>query len=331
MRICPCRLFFGLAVVLSLASASWGAGARKAYDEDEASLGTTGWFVRPVADTPMDQLAHADALAEKGRLARAERAYRALVNRWPREPEAAVAQHKRAILLRRRGKLKEAFEAFQRLIEVYPGQFAYEEVLQAQFDVAVEVMNQRRGKFLVFPGFAAPERALEMLAQVVENGPRWARAAEAQYLQGTIREKNFEHELAVLDYTETLLRYPDSAFAEPAALGRARTLVRLSDESPHDTAAAWEAWYALSLFNTTYPDSDLRSEADGYARHIYDRLARGAYDIAVYYDRTADQAAAALSAYESFVRRFPGSRWTAEANRRISELKPVVENAREAP
>lgn len=330
MQVRPYHIL-GLLALLSGLFPALGAGPSKIYTEDEASTRSRSLLLRPARDNAIDQLIYADELLEAGRIRKADRAYRALVRRWPQEPEASVALHKHADILRRRGKLKDAFDALQQLIDQYPGQFQYEDVLQTQFDLAIETMNKRRGKFLFIPGFRAPERALDLLDQIVKNGPRWKHAPEAQYLQGSIREQIAEYDLAVLDYTETLLRYPNSQFAEPAAFGRARTLVRLSDQSPNDTDAALEARYALTHFKSAFPDSAYSAEVQAYLRQIIDKLAKGAYDIAVYYDEVAHKPQSALSAYESFARRFPSSQWTETANQRIKELQPVVENERAAP
>lgn len=330
MQIRPYALL-GLIGLLAVLPAAAGSKPRKTYMEDEASTHSTSMFLSPDRDNAIDQLLYADELLEAGKLRKADKAYRALLDEWPHEPEASVALHKHANLLQRRGKLKDAFEALQRLIDDYPGQFKYEDVLQSQFDIAKETMSTRRGKFLFIPGFKAPERALDMFDQIVRNGPRWKHAPEAQYLQGEIREEIIEYELAVLDYTETLLRYPDSAFAEKAAFGRAKTLVRLSEQSPNDTDAAREARYALSLFQTTFPNSEFTPQVNALSQEVYDGLAKDAFDIAVYYDRIARKPQSALSAYESFARRFPSSEWTDQANQRINELKTVPENNRAAP
>ena len=100
----------------------------------------------------------------------------------------------------------------------------------------------------------------------------------------------------------------------------------MSNESPNDIDSAQEAWHALTLFNTTYPKSEYRQRAGEYTKQMYNRLARGAYDIAVFYETKAHKYEAALFAYENFVRRFPSSQWTQKANQRIQALKQLLEN-----
>jgi len=310
---------------LGLVALTATATASKPYSA-ESDSGKKGVFLRPSEDTPHEQLAYADGLYQRNRLKRADRQYRALVRSWPRSPEAVTAQYKHATILAKRDKLVKAFEAYQDLVDNYTGRFQYEDVLERQFEIAEEIMNRRVGKLLILRGFEAPERALDLLEKVVTNGPRWEKAPEAQHLMGEIQEYTKQYELATVSYMETMLRYPRSPFAEKSAFGRARCLSTISNESPTDNEAAEEAWYQLSIFNTTYPESEYRDQASILTRQIYDRLALNAYQVATFYDRQARNHKAALNAYESFVQRFRTSKWTEEAKTRIEALSKAVKD-----
>lgn len=313
-----------------LAAALWAALlpaaiAAKPYTEELAPEGNRGLFLRPRQDTPAEQLAHAEALLQEGRERAADRQFRALVRTWPSTPEAGAAQFQHAAYLQRRGKLEKAFESYQFLVENYPGRFPYETVLERQFEIALEIKDHRRGAFLGLPGFTSPERALPMLEDIVRNGPRWERAPEAHFLMGSIREQNKEYDLAVVSYLETLLRYPRSPYAMEAAFARARCLVTLADRNPYDKDRTEEAWYALSVFLTSYPESEYAEEARAMYAKITERRAERAYQIAEYYDKTADNPEAALTAYRTFVNSHPSSKWTESAQQRITTLQEIVE------
>ena len=323
MRKSAARLGFFL-VFTAVALASVGVPAAEPYTEERESGPRRHLLRRASQATPQEQLAYADGLKARGQFKKADRQYRWLVRSWPNAPEAAVAQLNHAVHLRKRKKFEKSFEALQHLVETYPGRFPFDEVLSMQFGIAKDLMERRRGQFLFFPGFRSPQQALPLLEKVVKNGPRWEHAAEAQYLMGQIREENREEEMAVLDYMDTMLRYPRSPYATKAALGRARGLVHLSNRSPYDRELAQEAWYALTMYRTSYLGSQDPGEVDEMTRTVYNRLARGAYDIALFYDLKAKRPKSALVAYESFVRSYPVSEWTEEANARIEDLSKVV-------
>ena len=300
------------------------ARAGKPYEETQKRH---SWFSfnRPAKKNPADQLAHADALREAGALRKAGRAYKALAVTWPGSPEAVPAQLRYARTLDARHKEEAAFDAYQTLMEANTGGFPYDEVLQRQFDIAISIMNQRRGRLLIFGGFRAPERAIPLLEKVVQNGPRSPLAPEAQYLVGQANEWAGQYELAVVAYMTAQHRYPLSPFAEKAAFGRARALVRLSEESPNDAEALEQAWAGVVLFLNRYPQAADREAVAAYRDALFKRRVDAAYQQAVFYDKLARKPAAALQTYRSFLKLYPQSERAALARQRVDELAAQVE------
>lgn len=300
------------------------APAEKPYVESQKKHSWFSWN-RPSKKNPIDQLAYADDLFAQGSLKKAGKAYKALAVTWPGSPEAVPAQLRYARSLDARGKTEKAFDAYQMLMEANAGGFPYDDVLKRQFEIAHEVMNKRRGRILLFGGFKAPERAVPLFEKVVQNGPRSPFAAEAQFLAGRAYELSEQYELAVVSYMTAQHRYPLTPFAEKAAFGRARSLYRLSEESPNDEEALEQAWAGVVLFLNNYPQAEDADVAKAYRDTLLSRRSRMAYDKAVFYDKLAKKPAAALQAYRSFVTMYPRSEWAALAQTRIDQLAPQVE------
>jgi outer membrane protein assembly factor BamD (BamD/ComL family) len=300
------------------------AAASKVYEETSGRKGRY-FFRRPRKNTPDQQLAYADKLLEEGKMRRAMRHYLALTRFWPESPQAGEAQYKYARLLDHRGKLMDAFEEYQRLFDHHTGFFPYDEVLHRQFELAEILMNRRKGKFLFFPGFTAPERAAPLFESIVKNGPQWERAPEAQFFVGQAYEKSLEYEQAVAAYMRTQQRYPASPFAEKASFRTAHCFYTLAQESPNNKQLLENAWATTTLFLTTYPRSDLAPKAREYAESLRRQRARLAYNTATYYDRIEKRPKSALIAYETLLRDFPDSDWTEKAKGRIEALKKIVE------
>lgn len=296
----------------------------KPYEETEKKH---SWFSlsRPSRKNPEDQLAWARKLQEEGRLRKATRAYRALVVTWPGSTEAPLAQWGLAQSLDARHKMEDAFDEYNNLTSHYTGGYPYDSVVQRQFEIAHSIMDKRRGAFLMFGGFKAPERAVPMFEKVVQNAPRASFAAEAQYLIGRAYELSDQLELAVVSYMTAQHRYPGTSWAEKASFGRARCLVRLSEESPNDEEALDQAWAAVVVFLNTFPQSEDAELGKAYRENLLRRRAKASYDKALFYDRIAKRPAAAIQSYENFVRQFPNSEWTALARARMQELTPLVE------
>ena len=312
--------------LLLCAACGLNAGAAAApYTEAQPAHGWNIFRLRPVKANPAEQLAYARQLQQAGRSRAAIRQLRALVSTWPSAPEAAEAQFTYARLLEERQDWSSAFEEYTYLIEHYAGAFPYSEVLDRQFNIAKLIMNRRKARFLFFPGFFSPERAVPLFEKIVAHGPEWSRSDEAQHLIGRAYELSQQYELAVVAYASVQVRYPNSPFAEQAALARAVCLDHLAREAPHNEAALEEAWSAAAQFVQRYPQSDQAPVAVKLRDDLYRRRAQIAFNRATFYDRTARQPRAALMEYQDFIRLFPQSEWTAQAQQRVEALSPHKE------
>jgi len=288
------------------------------------------WFssTKPAEMTPADQLSRGDRFQAKNQLKSAGKAYRALVITWPRSMQAPVAQQRYAETLAARGRIEDAFEEYDKLIDKYTGSFDYEAVIEEQFRLAKLVMARRKGTFLFFGGFKAPERAIPLFESLLRHAPRWEGAAEAQYLIGQCNEMIDEYELAMVAYMSTQNRYPESPYAEKAAHGRARCLFNLAKENPNDEETLDQAYAAAVVFLGMYPQSDAASEVTGWRETLLRRRAQIAYNRGVFYDQIARKPKAALMSYENFVSMYPNAEWTKTAKARIDELRPLVEKVK---
>lgn len=296
--------------------------AEKDYEEVHKPK---GWFFSsPACANSSDQLSYAKKLQNTGKTKAAARQYRRLVNYWPDSPEAPSAQYEYARILDDRGKIFDAFDAYKVLLQEYPNYMPYDKILDRMFTLALEVMNHRKGRFLFFPGFKAPSRAVPLFEGIVELGPEWERSPEAQFLVGQAYDADNDWELAAVAYTATQYRYPLSPYCEKAAYARAYDLFLLSEDSPIDMYRAQEAWAALTFYINNHPLSDELNNVKAMRSKIYDRMALSAYNEAVFYDTKARKPDAALITYKRFLQEYPHSQWTPQAEKRIEELQKIT-------
>ncbi len=303
--------------LVSVAPSAW-AGSKPAEDTGKQH----SWFSfnRPSKEDPAAQLEYARQLQAEGRLRKAGRAYRALADTWPGSPQAVTALYARAQTLDARGKHEDAFEAYDKVATTFNDGYPYADLLKRQFELAQLVMKEKKGRFLLFGGFQAPERAIPLFEGVVKNGPYSPYAAEAQYLMARAYELSDQWELAVAAYMPVQPRYPASVFAEKSAFGRAHALYQLADESPNDEEALEQAWAGVVLYLNRYPEGSDAGAARTYRETLLGRRAQMAYDKAHFYEKVAHRPEAARKAYESFLQRFPNSEWAAPARDRLARL-----------
>ena len=278
-------------------------------------------FHRPSKDSPAEQLIFARALIKEGHYSRAAKELLAVVHTWHDSAEAPRAQLAYALLLEKQTKYMKAFEEYQYLVDNYPGRTNYSQILDHQFRIANLMMNRKRGRILVFPGFKAPEKARPLFEQIVKNGPNWERAAEAQFYVGFIYENEKEYSLAVNAYEKILIRYSKDPFAPEAAFRRGHCLYADSQSSPRDESRCRKALSALTAFTQDSPQSVHLASAKECAAKLKERLTQMYYKRAAFYDEIAPRPRSALIAYTDFVKRFPNSRQAKQARKRIDTLK----------
>lgn len=279
------------------------------------------WYRYPNKKNDIEQEKFAYQLYRDGRLRKAANAYQALVYAWPDSPKAALAQLALAKTQQKRGRYDEAFNEYQYLIDHYPGQFIYTDVLEFQFQIATYLMHAKTGKFLFFPGFASPERALPMFEKIIRNAPSWDKSPIAQYNIGRIHEMNGNEEEAISAYESLQNRYPSSTWAAQASFREASCLCRLADQRKNDENALNSARAALVDFIRSHPESQDASTARTLLHALNIRRASMAYERARFYDQHTERREAALIAYEDFIKNFPSSDLASAARNRIDQLR----------
>ncbi len=283
-------------------------------------------FLRPAKAAPAEQLVHARALRDRGRLRSAKGQYHALVATWPATPEAATAQYEWARILESQEDYPAAFEQYQTLIDRFPGRFNFAEIVQRQAALAQRMAAHRSVPFL-FGGFASPDRAIPMYERILTNAPAWEGAAEARYRIADIHESGGDLHDAAAAYSSVMYRHADSPWAEKASARRVDVLVRLSEKAPNNTRALDDAWAAAADYMARHPDAEraplVRIRRDSLLR----RRMEAAYEAARYYDRHSKNPEVVRTAYERFLSQFPVSPWTATVQHRLEQLGPAKETA----
>lgn len=293
-----------LSAALSLAGALPAAAGEKPYVQDKLPR---GWhfFLHPKRDNAADQWEHVQSLAQAGKLKKAARQAKALRIWWPLSPEAPAAQMFYAREMDRRGKLEDAFDAYQLLLSDYGAQCDFDAVLADQLRLANAILVQRRCAFWGLPGFESPERAIPYYDQIAEIAPEWSGAAEALFRKGQANEREHNWEAAVEAYFQTMNRFPESEFAADAAVAQARCQVAVADETPNDARAREIAIAACDLVRTRYPNAPRVGDAIRDRDRLVERRRDAAWKLALYYDKTLKNPEAARIHYREFAALYP--------------------------
>lgn len=312
------------AVGFFLGGAVCNAEDKEAYVVEERGRSTWHIMFDHRYPTPAEQWKYARATQDKGWLKRADRRMLYLVRRWPNSKEAPWAQRARADMFYSRGELKVAFKEYQYLIDNYSSRMLdYDSVLESQFEIAVDVMNRRRMRWL-FGGYRAPEYSVDYFEDVIRNGPQWSKAPEAQFLIGQAYRESKELELAISAYGVLGYRYPESPFAEESAWQRVACLDKLHQEFPNSLEILDRTLTATTVFLTSHPKSAKKGKIILLRNKLYEVKARKVFDEAAFYAKVPKKPRAAIIYYEQMVEEYPKSKLVPEAQMRIVELKNLM-------
>ncbi|MEN8254013.1 MAG: tetratricopeptide repeat protein [Verrucomicrobiota bacterium] len=303
------------------------AGDKSAYAVEEQGRRTLRTTFDKRMPTSTEQWEYARETQNKGWLKKADRRMLYLVRRWPNSQEAPWAQRARADMLYSRGKLKAAAREYQYLIDNYSSRMGdYDSVLESQFEIAVDVMNHRRMRW-VFGGYRAPEYAVGYFEDVIRNGPQWSRAPEAQFLIGKCHQDAKELELAISAYGVLGYRYPDSPFAEEGAWQQIVCLDKLRREYPNSLEILDRTLTATTVFLTTYPTSENKERIIQLRNKLYEVKAKKVFDEAAFYATVPKKPEAAIIYYEQMIEEYPKSKLVPEARKCIAEIKGLMVRA----
>jgi len=284
-----------------------------------------GLFLRPVEKTAAAELKYAAGLRQQGKLKKAARQYDALVHVWHNSPEAAVAQMELARLTVAMGKYRQAFDEYQYLLDNFSGAYAYEDILDRQLQLAGLLRTMKYGKFLFLRGVTDPERALPLFERIIRNAPNWDKAPNAKLQMAQIFEGQEDYDKAVDAYEALVSRYSGHVLVPEAVYSAAECLYKLAKKSDRDEAPQRRALSAYAKFIRDYPANAHRAAAEARIAELKATLGKLLMDRALYYDQVTKNTAAAVIAYQDYLRAFPATAGSDGVRARIATLQKQKE------
>ncbi|HUW58442.1 MAG TPA: outer membrane protein assembly factor BamD, partial [Planctomycetota bacterium] len=221
----------------------------------------------------------------------------------------------RAALLKARaafrgGDLKKADRELTRVRKRFPCTATAREVSDLQFAIGASYID--RGKYT----------GVRILEEMVENNPYGPRSDEAQFKIGEYYLRKRHHVEAAEAFALVIAQYKDSRYREDAMFLRAREIYLENEGPKRDPLPYEEARVNLTEYLKDYPEGKHATEARGLLEKIETALARKHYLIAEYY-RGQGQRRAAQRYYRYVVERYPNSKWTGKALKRLPKEKPA--------
>jgi outer membrane protein assembly factor BamD len=264
----------------------------------------------------------------------AMKAARRTVNTWPLSDYAPKAQYLLGRIYQAKDDDEKAFNAYQKLIEKYPKSVNYDEVLTRQFEIANKYLAGKWFKLWGYiPFFPSMDKTVAMYQKIVKDGPYSQVAPRAQMNIGAAREKQVSFfnridpfQLAVQAYETAADRYRDDRkIASEAQYKAGMAYYKQAQKAEYDQSVAGQAISTFSDFAVLYPNDPRIPETQKLIGSLRTDQARGAYDIAKYYESKRKWQAAAIYYNEVGVKD-PNSKYAQEAKQRIEDLRKKIQS-----
>ena len=278
------------------------------------------WFLHVARDTPIEQFAYAKELAENNDFKKACKMCDALVREWPASPEAPQAQLMYAMLLAKSLEdYDEAFEQLDYLLDFYPRDCAYAELVEYQYKLA-NLMVREKKTFLGM-SFTSTRILRQHYEMIVRRAPGAKYVPEAMLKIADLREQDQQYEEAVLVYAALMSRFPSSPEARVAAYLQAKARMWLVRRLAYNLPRCKDTASYLQMTLKRLPDHPQAEEMKTWLDELKVYMAEDAYVRAKFYDSRQRTSHAAAAAYERFLEEYPDSTHAEEVSRRLDELR----------
>ena len=148
------------------------------------------------------------------------------------------------------GAIKGAVAMYKELIENYPKEVPFLEILNQEYFLARNFFQGRK-RFRIFP---LDNRALDLYDHIILKAPQYKLASEALFQKGEIYRSQNDLQLALLTYDKFLTQYPKHPKAKDARSHLIVTLVTLAQDHDGDGKLIRRANIELEKFFKLYPD-----------------------------------------------------------------------------
>ncbi len=281
-----------------------------------------------------DQLEVAQEAFDRKDYSLALKASRRVVRVWPISDYAPQAQYILARCYEAKGQDERAFKAYQDLVEKYPKSQNYEEVLRRQFEIANRFLGGQWFKLWGYvPFFPSMDKTSDMYTKIIKNGTYSEVAPQAQISIGAAREKQSDYAKAVKAYERAAdLYFDNDTVAADALYKTALAYTKQAKTAEYDQHSASQAIETFNSFIALYPNDPRAGEAEKTIAELRTEQARGAYQVARFYEKRG-QTSGALVYFNEVLNRDPGSRYATESRQRIEVLqrKSAREKERSEP
>ena len=207
--------------------------------------------------------------------------------------------------------LKKAFKTYEKFLENFPGTRRTKEIIEKQYNLAVEQMNGLEVK-----------SAINMFEGIIANNQHGPYAPDAQVKIADCYQKLKKFDSAIENYEKLINDYSDSAWVQYAQFQI--PMCKIEDERRQDRnyGLLTEAEDGFNDYMAKNPQGTLVEEVRKKMTDIQTAKAEKEFKIAEFYLRKKKPKSAKVY-YEIVVDNFPETVWSAKATEKLKFLRNI--------
>ncbi|MCB1210991.1 MAG: outer membrane protein assembly factor BamD, partial [Verrucomicrobiales bacterium] len=216
------------------------------------------------------------------------------------------------------GKLQDAFDALQSLVEDHRQSPRFTDAIQRQFEIAEEAKGGKKQRSLVFiPMKIASDDVIAMYRQIITNAPFGKYAPMAQFSIGEIYQDRGDKALATTAYQGVVDNYPNSPQAAEAQF-RIGAIANIAAQRSEDASNLTSTRDALTTYVASNPSGERASEAEMILARVNEDEAAKSLEIGKFYEKQGKPKAAAI--YYNEALKFGSAESSNEARTLLAKL-----------
>jgi len=257
--------------------------------------------VAPTAEEKASQDAAANLLlrdantaASTGSEGKAQGLYKDLVRKYPFSDAAGEAQFAYSVLVRKNGKLEDAFDAFQKLIKDFRQSPRFADALEQQFSIAEEAKSgKKQSSMLLIPMKVDASKTIEMYRTVIKNAPYGRYAPLAQFAIGEVYQDQNEKSKSTAAFQDVVDNYPNTPQAAEAQF-RVGSITSTASRKTQDASNLVAARDALETYRATHPTGERMNEVETELNKNKEISAQKSFAVGEFYEKSGKPKAAAI-------------------------------------
>lgn len=247
-----------------------------------------------------------------------------LLKKHPNSHIAPEAQYLMGVINEEKRDYYKAFQAYRKLLEVYPHSERQDEVIEREFRIANLFLSGRKAKLMGLEILPSLPKAVEVFEHIVLNAPYSEFGDEAQFRLGVAYKKSGKFAEAMEAFQSVVDNYPQSDLVTEARYQLAETAFSRSNVQARDERALESAAHHVDRFLMRYPDANVTEKAAKLRQEIDEKNAERNYRIALYYEKDK-YLSSALLYYRDVAKRYPHTKWGVKSKEKLASLQEPVE------